>query len=96
MAHEQSTTSHDQGGGSTTWEWRHTRVTKPPQAPVTAPRRGTFRSLVRREPRKPLLATLRLRGGPEGWIEVTSRGITYRCPGDRSVLDVVLDLNNAR
>jgi hypothetical protein len=81
---------------STTFEWKRSIVRTPARATVKEPRRALWRGLVPRNAREPLPVVVKLRGGPEGWVEVRGRGIVYRCPGDRQILDVLLDLNNAR
>jgi hypothetical protein len=89
------------GGGSehtfpsTTWAWKQVRIARPPEATRTAAARGhRWRKLPRRNARDPLAITVKLRGGPEGWVEVHARGDFSRYPGYTSILDVVLDVNS--
>jgi len=70
-------------------------MTGAPQASVIAPRKGRpFRLLPKWNPRKPLPLTIKLRGGPECWVEVHSRGALLRVPGNTSVYDVLRTICN--
>jgi hypothetical protein len=59
-----------------------------------APTGRSFWSLPRRNPREPLTAKLKFRGGAEAWVEIHARGSILRVPGDLSIAEVVLRLNN--
>jgi hypothetical protein len=60
----------------------------------TAPRRGTFWGLKRRNWNDPLTLTIRYVGKAEPWVEVKTRGVTKRYPGDTCVLHLVSDINS--
>lgn len=80
---------------STTWEWRKVRMARPPEAnKKSAPKGRSFKALPRRNRRDPLPATLKLRGGPEAWVEIHARGSMIRVPGWTAVSDVVDMLNS--
>lgn len=81
--------------GSTTWKWRRVKMTRAPQATGhSVPKGHRWRKLPRRDPRKPLALTIKLRGGPEGWVEVHARGDFARYPGSTCVLDILMDVNS--
>lgn len=48
----------------------------------------------RRDPRKPITVSIKLRGGAEAWVEVKGRGSVGRYTGHTPILDVVKDINN--
>lgn len=60
-------------------------------------RRGTkWWGLPRRNARDPLTITVKLRGGPENWVEVHARGRVGRYPGYVRLDQVVFDVNSQR
>lgn len=80
---------------STTWRSDRGRVARAPQATQDSRPQGVrFARLPRRDPREPLSAVVKWRGGPEGWIEVRARGAVVRVPGYTSVAELVLLLNS--
>lgn len=80
---------------STTWRSPQGTVSRAPQATGTAAARGVrLAQLPRRNPRDPLTVTVRYRGGPEGWVELRTRGATVRVPGHTDVASLVLLLNS--
>lgn len=58
------------------------------------PKARPFRSLARRDPRKPLMALVKWRGGTEAWCEIRARGTSVRVPGCTTVAELVLLLNS--
>lgn len=80
---------------STTWEWRKVRMSRAPQATEhSTPKGRGLRALPRRNRREPLHITVKLRGGPEAWVEVHARGQVLRVPGWTSVSDLVDMVNS--
>lgn len=80
---------------STTWEWRKVKMARPPEATRhSAPKGRSLRALPRRNRRDPLPVTVKLRGGPESWVELHARGSILRVPGWVSISDVVDMLNS--
>lgn len=59
------------------------------------PKAPHFRKLRRQDPRTPVNVTLKLRGGPECWIEVHARGCVGRYPGYVSVYELLEEICNA-
>lgn len=93
-ATERSEGGSEQPFGSTTFEWKRVKIARPPEATATAgPKGRRWRLLPTRDPRKPLTITVKLRGGPEGWVEVHARGDSTRYPGWYQLYDVVMDVN---
>lgn len=79
---------------STTWEWRQVKIRRPPEATGRASMKSTrWRRFPTRNARVPINAQIKLRGGPECWIEITARGETNRYPGWTSIYDVLSDIN---
>lgn len=82
---------------STTWAWKRIKVGRPAGGQQHSAAAGrSFWSLPRRNPRDPLAMTIKLRGGPECWVEVHARGSVLRCPGDVAVYDLLCHLNSQR
>jgi hypothetical protein len=80
---------------STTWEWRKTKIRRPPDGQQTAPRSGGhWHGLPPRPIRESITLTIRWRGGGECWYEITARGRTGRIPGWLSLHDVMERINN--
>jgi hypothetical protein len=52
--------------------------------------------LAPRDPREVLTISVKLRGGPEGWVEVRARGVVRRYPGCTALYDVLMLLNGHR
>lgn len=42
--------------------------------------------------RDPVTLTIRYRGGPEAWFEITARGVTARRPGHVCLLDLMQEV----
>lgn len=79
---------------STTWEWRRVKMSRPPEADMTATTKSSrWRRFPKRNPRDPINVVLKLRGGPECWVEVRARGEVNRYPGVTSIYDVLRDIN---
>lgn len=80
---------------STRWYVRHDKLSDgAATANAARSKSAPSRRLARRNPRKPLNATLKWRGGAGAWIQVESRGGVWRIPGDTFVADLVLFLND--
>jgi hypothetical protein len=87
----QVTASHERPFESTTWAWRKVKIGRPPEAMGAAARRATFwLGLHERDARKPTTWVIKLRGGPEGWVEVRARGRVGRFPGYVAIYDVLM------
>jgi len=52
-----------------------------------------WRLLPRRNPREPLACTIKLRGGPEAWVEIHARGDMARVPGYTTIAELVYWMN---
>jgi hypothetical protein len=82
---------------STTWAWRRVKIAHPPEAMGAVARRASFwRRFPTRDPREPITVKIKLRGGPECWVEVHARGSIGRYPGATAVYDILADINNLR
>lgn len=91
----------DDPAGHTVWPvsttWRSPRGTVTVAARPhreNAPEGRRLRTLRPRNPRDPLLTTLKWRGGPEAWVEIKTRGATVRVPGHANIAELVLLLNS--
>jgi hypothetical protein len=82
--------------GSTTWAWKKVRVSRGAagQQPARA-KRARFWGLPARSPREPLHLTIKLRGGPECWVEVHARGRIARYHGATAIADIVFEVNQS-
>lgn len=81
---------------STRWRYTRVRIKRAPEATEHSRPKGVrWRRFGKRDPRQPIQVTLKWRGGPEAWIEVTGRGETNRYPGFVSIAEIVLDINQA-
>lgn len=70
-------------------------MARPPEATKHSAAKGrSFRALPRRNRRQPLAITVKLRGGPEAWVEIHARGSVIRVPGWTAISDVVDMVNN--
>lgn len=80
---------------STTCSGHYGRIQSTPPGPK-AQRAGrrSFLGLARRNWGQPLTLTIRYVGRSEPWIEVKTRGVTKRYPGDTCVLHLVADVNS--
>jgi hypothetical protein len=80
---------------STIWRSRAGKIDRRRMATQdSAPQAHRLSRMPRRNPRDPLTAVLKLRGGPEAWVEVRTRGAVVRVPGYTSVAELVLMLNS--
>lgn len=80
---------------STTWEWRKTRIRRPPDGHTNSrPKGGHWHGLSPRPIRESITLTVSWRGGPEAWYEIKARGRTGRVPGWLSFHDVMMRINN--
>lgn len=80
---------------STTWRTRRGKITRAPQATQdSGGAKHRLSRMPRRDPRTPLQATLKLRGGAEAWVEIHARGAVVRVPGHTSIAELVLLLNS--
>lgn len=85
---------HAFGSPTTAWEW--VKIVRRPRPSVTVERSESFRlRLAAREARRPLQVTVRYRGGPEAWWELSSRGRSWRFPGHVALHDVLLYINSS-
>lgn len=62
----------------------------------SAPKGHRWMQLPRRNPRTPLTCTVKLRGGPEAWVEIHSRGDFARVPGYVTIAELVYWMNGHR
>ena len=84
----------EQSFPSATWEWRRVKIKPPAQGHQdSAPKGHRWRRLPVRNPRDPLTLTVKLRGGPEAWVEIHARGDLGRFPGYVTIAEVVLWVN---
>lgn len=74
---------------STTWEWRHVKIERPPEAQHRAGRRP---SLSPWPSRKRLHVEVKYRGGAQAWVEVRARGEVWRVTGDTAIYDVLISI----
>lgn len=84
------------GSSSTRFEWRHVMIEPPARAKgAQSPEAAIRRRLQYRDMRKPTPAVWSYRGGPEGWVQIDSRGTTWRFPGDAQLIDVLRIISKA-
>jgi hypothetical protein len=70
--------------------WKHVKIEPHASAKDAGARRATFkRRLARSDMRKLTECTIRLRGGPEAWVEVRARGRVWRVTGDTAIYDLL-------
>lgn len=82
---------------STLFEYKRVRVRRGAAGSSAVRRSRSFwRRFARRDPSEWLTIRVKYRGGPEAWVLVTARGETNAIPGHRQLIDVVMDVNNAR
>jgi hypothetical protein len=89
--------SIEQSFRSTNFKWKRVKMPCPPEASVTVRRSRSFwwgRPPL--DPRKPVALTIKLRGGPECWVEIHSRGRVGRYPGVTAVYDVLRDITQSK
>lgn len=87
----------EQPFGSTTWAWRRVKISRRPQGTGTAAHQGVrWRRFGRRDPHEWITVRLKYRGGAEAWIVVDGRGETNAYHGATALVDLVLDINQAR
>jgi hypothetical protein len=82
---------------STTFAWRRVKIARPPEAMGTVRRSRSFwwgRPPL--DPRKPVTLTIKLRGGPECWVEIHSRGCIGRFPGVTSIYDILREITQSK
>jgi hypothetical protein len=88
---------------STTWGWVKVKI-EPHASATPDSAGGSSQSLARQSRarlrnkvlRSPIDAVLRLRGGPECWVQVTARGSTWHFHGATSIYDVLQAINEPR
>lgn len=86
----------NEGSPSTTWAWRRVKISRAPQANKgSATKSHRWRRFGRRDPAQAIQVTLAYKGGAQGWVMVSGRGERNVYPGDTSLLDLVLDINQA-
>jgi hypothetical protein len=84
----------EQAFASTSMAWEWVKIARPPKATRhSAPKGLRWFRLPRRDARRPLPLTIKLRGGPECWVEVHSRGSMGRFPGWVTLYDVLREIN---
>lgn len=85
----------NRGSQSTAWAWKRVKISRAPQANGSASAASTFWfRLSPRNARQPLPITLKLRGGPECWVEVHARGAVGRYHGATAIYDILADICN--
>ena len=87
----------EQSFPSTTWEWRLTKIRRPPLGQSgCSPKARRFFHLPSRNPRERLTLTITYRGGGEAWYEIHARGSVGRWPGYVALHDVMSEINQSR
>jgi len=82
---------------STTWGWKRVKMSRRPQGSGTAARKGVrWKRFGRRDPHQWITVRLKYSGGAEGWVVVDGRGEVNAYHGATALLDLVLDINQAR
>lgn len=80
---------------SPTWELKKVMVRRPARGHShSAAQPHRWFGLPRRNPREILRISVKLRGGPEHWVEVHARGRIGRYPGYVTLAEVVYDINS--
>lgn len=80
---------------STEWAWRRVRVSRPAGGHIGhAPKALRWFGLPRVNPREPVRLTIKLRGGPECWVEVHARGRVGRFPGTTCLYDMLTQITS--
>lgn len=74
---------------STTWAWKKVKIGQAPQAQHHVGRRP---SLSPWPSRKRLHIEVKYRGGAQAWVELRSRGETWRVTGDTAIYDVLVSI----
>lgn len=78
---------------STTWQWKRVRIRRPANGHTdSVPKGHRWRLLLPVDPRRPQHITVKLRGGPEAWVEVHARGDFCRYTGDTAIIDILGDI----
>lgn len=77
---------------STTFGWKRVKISQPPEANEHVERSESLKSLLPWPRRRPLVITVKYRGGAECWYEIRSRGRTIRRPGYVQIHDLIHDL----
>lgn len=82
---------------STTFEWKRVKVRRPAGGQQgSRPKGARWWHLPSRNPRERLSITLKYRGGPECWYEVSARGAVGRFPGYVQLHDLMQEINGGR
>lgn len=78
---------------STTFGWRKVKMSPAPNGQEIQPAAGRrWRHLPSVRARDGIHATLKLRGGAEGWVEVRARGSVGRYHGATGIYDVLMEV----
>lgn len=78
---------------STTWAWRKVKISRPAGGQDhSAPQARRWRHLPKWDRRRRLTITVKYRGGPECWYEVSARGSMGRFPGHVALHDAVAEI----
>lgn len=78
---------------STTWVSEQRKIASPPQAKEhRASAASSLLGLLPWPRRKPMVLSIKFRGGPECWYEVRARGRTIRRPGVIALHDLMREL----
>jgi hypothetical protein len=82
---------------STATKFKRVIIPAPPGGPIEiAPAGRRRRQFKPRQKRVPLWCSIKYRGGPEGWVEIVTRGETIRVPGWVTLIDLVQTINGER
>lgn len=90
-------TVYREGNGSspsTRIGWKAVKITSAPQGTEGASPEASIRAaLASRSLRESCTLTLQFTGGSEGWITIKARGATWRYPGIKPILEILMDIN---
>jgi hypothetical protein len=81
---------------STNWAWKKVKISQRRNGQLAeSPKAPFWWRFPRRNPREPIQWRIKLRGGPEGWVEIHARGSIGRYPGTTCIYDILMDVNNS-